>query len=134
MATITKTQSSLLRNALRGNGIFSAASGLIMAVGAGILVQFLGAGTTLFYIVVGIGLLFHAGTLFFNTRTEGINSAFAWYAIIGDVVWVIGTAVILLTDAFNLSPEGKWTLLIIGDIVLTFAIVQYVGLRRMNRV
>ena len=58
---------------------------------------------------------------------------FAWYAIIGDVVWVIGTAAILLTDAFSLTSEGKWLLFIIGDIVLTFAVVQYIGLRRMNR-
>lgn len=133
MATIAQRQSTLLRNALRGNSIFSAVSGLITAVGAGVLVQYIGAGNTIFYLVIGIGLLFHAATLFFNTRTNNVNPAFAWYAIIGDVVWVIATAVILLTDAFSLSAEGKWLLLIIGDIVLIFAIAQYIGLRRMNR-
>ncbi len=133
MASITQTQSSFLRNALRGNGLFSAVSGLITALAAGALVQFIGAGNNIFYIVIGIGLLFHAANLFFNTRSERINPMFAWYAIIGDVVWVIGTAAILLTDAFSLTSEGKWLLFIIGDIVLTFAVVQYIGLRRMNR-
>jgi len=133
MATLTQNHSSLLRNALRGNGIFSILSGIITAIGAGWLVNYLGAGTTLFFAVIGVGLIFHALTLLYNTRGEEVNRMFAWYAIIGDALWVIGTAVILLTDAFNLTVGGKWLLLIIGDIVLIFGIVQYIGLRRMNR-
>ena len=73
MASITQTQSSFLRNALRGNGLFSAVSGLITALAAGALVKFIGAGNNIFYIVIGIGLLFHAANLFFNTRSERIN-------------------------------------------------------------
>ena len=133
MATATQPQSNLLRNALRGNSIFSAMSGLITAIGAGVLVQFMDVGSVALYLVVGIALIIHAVMLYLNTRTDRINVGFAWYAIIGDVLWVLATAFILLTDSFNLSSEGKWLLLFIGDIVLLFAIAQFWGLRRMNR-
>ena len=133
MATATQSQSNLLRNALRGNSIFSAMSGLITAIGAGVLVQFMDVGSVALYLVVGIALIIHAVMLYLNTRTDRINVGFAWYAIIGDVLWVLATAFILLTDSFNLSSEGKWLLLFIGDIVLLFAIAQFLGLRRMNR-
>lgn len=133
MVTIAKSQSNLLRQSLRGNSIFSAISGLIITFGAGFLVQFMAAGNTIFYLVLGIVLLFHAATLFQNSRTNQINPAFAWYAIVGDVVWVLASAYILLTDSFGLSTEGKWAVLIIADIVLIFAIAQYIGLRRQSR-
>lgn len=133
MATATQVQSNLLRNALRGNSIFSAISGLITAIGAGILVQFMSVGTVTLYLIVGVALIFHAVTLFMNTRTDHIHVGFAWYAIIGDVLWVLATAFILLTDSFSLSAEGKWLLLFIGDIVLLFAIAQFIGLRRMKK-
>ena len=133
MATATQSQSNLLRNALRGNSIFSAMSGLITAIGASVLVQFMDVGSAALYLVVGIALIIHAVMLYLNTRTDRINVGFAWYAIIGDVLWVLATAFILLTDSFNLSSEGKWLLLFIGDIVLLFAIAQFLGLRRMNR-
>lgn len=108
-------------------------SGLITAIGAGVLVQFMDVGSVTLYLVVGIALIIHAVMLYLNTRTDRINVGFAWYAIVGDVLWVLATAFILLTDSFNLSSEGKWLLLFIGDIVLLFAIAQFLGLRRMNR-
>jgi hypothetical protein len=37
-----------------------------------------------------------------------------------------------MTDAFALTSGGKWLVLILADMVLLFAIVQYVGIRRMK--
>ncbi|GAB5492640.1 MAG: hypothetical protein Phog2KO_28550 [Phototrophicaceae bacterium] len=133
MTTIHNTQSTLLRNALRANSAFSAISGIITAIGAGVLVQFMGVGTLALYIIIGLALVFHAVTLLMNTRTDNINVGFAWYAIIGDILWVLATAFILLTDSFSLSTDGKWLLLFIADIVLLFAIAQFIGLRRMQK-
>lgn len=133
MATLTQSQNNnLIHKALQANGIFSGISGLMTLLGATMLVQFFGAGTALFFIVLGAGLIFHAVTLYMNTRTQNVNRYFAWYAIAGDIAWVLATALILLTNAFDLSSGGKWLLLIIGDIVLIFAIVQFIGLRRMK--
>lgn len=133
MTTLTQTQSTLLQNAVRGNAIFSTACAVIAIVSASAIADYLGAGVPLFYSVLGAILLGHAGILFYSARGNQVASSFAWYAIIGDVAWVIATAYILLTDSFNLTTGGKWLVLGIGDIVLCFAIAQYIGLRRQNR-
>ena len=50
-----------------------------------------------------------------------------------DVVWVVGSAVLLVTKALPFTPVGVWAVAIVADIVAIFAIVQYLGLRRMSR-
>src|SRR5829696_1121111 len=133
MATLTTSNNdNLLRNTLRGNSIFSAVSGVLALIDARLLANFMGIETTIPFVVLGVGLLLYAAYLFINTCTRPLNKFFGWFAIIADAVWVIATAVILLTDAFALTNVGKWLLLIIGDMVLVFAIVQYIGLRRMK--
>jgi len=122
----------LLRNALRGNGIFSLLSGAIMVVGAGALANIMGVPSAVAFIVIGVGLLLHAVNLFYNAGKNTIKMNFGWFAIIADVAWVLGSAVILLTDAFSLSTTGKWIVLMVADVVLLFAIVQYLGLRKMT--
>lgn len=123
----------LLRNTLRGNSVFSVVSGIILIVDAGMLADFMGISSPLPFIVIGIGLLLHAANLFLNTRTRPVKKGLGWFAIIGDLAWVAATAVILLTDAFSITGGGKWLLLIIGDVVLLFAIAQYIGIRRMSQ-
>ena len=133
MATLTTTNNdNLLRNTLRGNSIFSAVSGVLALIDARLLANFMGIETTIPFVVLGVGLLLYAVYLFISTRTRPMNKFFGWFAIIADAVWVIATVVILLTDAFALTNGGKWLLLIIGDMVLVFAIVQYIGLRRIK--
>lgn len=135
MTSLTTHQSnhdSLLRNALRANAAFCSASALLAIFGAGMLVSFLGAGTSLFFIGLGILLILHAAILYYATTQGAIPRALAWYAIAGDVGWVIASAGLLLTDAFGLSDAGKWVTLIVADTVLVFAIVQIVGVRRLR--
>ena len=132
MATLTTSNDNLLRNTLRGNSLFSAVSGLLALIDARLLANFMGIESTIPFVVLGVGLLLYAAYLFINTRTRPLNKFFGWFAIIADATWVIATVGILLTDAFALTNGGKWLLLIIGDMVLVFAIVQYIGLRRMK--
>ncbi len=132
MATQAQQAPSLLRNALRANAVFSGISGLTMTVGAAQIANLMGTGNTLFYVIIGIGLLIFAADLFYFTRHPKISATFAWLAIIGDMIWVIASAIILLTDAFNVSVTGQWLLFIVGDIVLIFAIAQYIGLRKLQ--
>jgi hypothetical protein len=132
MTTLTQTNDNLLRNALRGNSVFSVVRGLIMIFDAGLFANFMGIESTIPFIVIGIGLLLYAAMLYINTTQRPINKTFGWYAVIADGVWVLASAIVLLTDAFTLTSEGKWLVLIIADMVLLFAIVQYIGIRRMK--
>ena len=62
-----------------------------------------------------------------------ISCWLAWYAIEGDIGWIIATIIVLVVDPFNFSTAGKWLLAAIADIVAVFVILQYIGLRRRNR-
>ena len=57
---------------------------------------------------------------------------FAWEVIALDVLWVLGSVLLIFTDLVPLSIGGKWTVALIADIVALFAILQYVGLRRQQ--
>lgn len=130
MTTMTRTNDSLLRNALRGNAAFSGISGIIAIIDAGMIADFMGTGTALIYMILGLNLVVYAGILLYYAGQQEIDKRFAWFAVIADAIWVIGSALILLTNAFDLTIGGKWLVLILADVVLIFAIVQYIGLRR----
>lgn len=134
MTTIAQPthRDNLLRNALRANAAFCSASALLAIFGAGLLTNFLGAGTNIFFMGLGVLLLLHAAILYVATTQSTLPRNIAWYAIVGDVAWVLASAAILLTDAFSLSDGGKWATLIVADIVLVFAIVQFIGIRRLR--
>jgi len=133
MATVTNNQNdNLLRNALRGNGVFSAVTGLIATFAGGQIATWMGVGSTPLYTLLGVMLISYAGMLFFYTSRETVDTQFAWLAVIADGLWVVGSAVILVFGLFELSNTGQWVVLVIADIVLVFAIAQYMGLRRLH--
>lgn len=124
-------KSTLLRRALQANGAFSALSGVVLIVAARPLAAWLGLTDTLILIVTGVSLLLYAAGLFRNARREIINHLEAWTAVILDVAWVIGSAVVIFAGV--LTTTGNWLVAIVADIVLLFGGLQLYGLRRMRR-
>ncbi len=130
-----------LRYALRGNGIFSSISGALFTLASAGVADFLGiadtsifgmfSGTT-FILIIGISLLVFAGGLFFNAASKSIDRTLAQTAVLMDIGWVVASAIILLTGVLPLTTTGSWAILIVADIVLIFAGLQYYGLRRMQ--
>ena len=123
-------ESKLLRQALRGNGVFSAVSGLTLVFAAKPLATFMGLAWPLALTITGLILLPYAAILFWATSQAQIDHRLAKTAIILDAGWVIGSILLLLTDWLNLSVAGNWTVALLAEAVLTFAILQAVGLRR----
>lgn len=133
MATQTLQNDTLLRNTLRGNSLFSATTGLLLLIGANAIAAFLGiteAATVL--AIMGVGIFGFAAFVFFVAGRAIIDSRFGWLIFAMDVIWVVISVVILATDAFGLSTEGRWAVLIVADLVAVFAVLEYVGLRRME--
>ena len=126
-------RSSLLRTALRGNMVFSEVSGLTSLFAARPIANFLGLESTLPFIIIGILLLSHGAILWWGTSQTEIPRWLAWYAIEGDVVWVLASIAILITDPWSFTVGGKWMIALLADAVAAFAIIQYIGLRRLNR-
>lgn len=132
MNTISSTQDkSLLRSALLGNSIFCFLSGLDFALFSGPVAKFLGLSSPTVIFVLGIILAGYALVVFSQSRMQPLNFSFAQLVIIADVLWVIGSALLIFTNLVAFTTTGKWTIAIIADIVLIFAITQFVGLRRI---
>jgi hypothetical protein len=123
--------STLLRRALRANGAFSAVSGLILILAAGPLATLLGLAESSILIGVGVSLLVYAVGLFRNARRETINRVEATIAVVLDVAWVAGSAVVIFAGV--LTTTGNWVVAIVADVVLLFGVLQFYGLRRLRR-
>ena len=129
---MSTNNSSLLRNALYGNSIFCTTSGLAFTLFSGPIAAFLGLSVSWIILVLGIGLMLYGIEVFIFARKESISEGFAKLVIGADLAWVLGSAVLIFTNLVAFTPPGKWGIAIIADIVLAFAIVQYMGLRRMT--
>jgi len=133
MAAQIAHPSDLLRRTLRGNSIFSFISGLIFIVASAPIASFLGiADNSLIVAILGIVILGFAAVVW-TIQAKPILDPQAGFAIfVLDVIWVTISLIILMTDAFSLSTEGRWAILIVADIVAVFAVLEFVGLRRLR--
>ena len=140
--TDTSQRGALLRNTLLANAAFSGISGAVLLLASSPVAEFMGiaewqlveglGGATVLSIL-GIGLfIWMADVLFVATRSP-METRLAWGIVAGDMLWVVGSALILLTNALPLTTGGGWLVLILADAVLVFALVQIVGIRRLAR-
>ena len=134
MTTISSTQdkAGLLRSALLGNSIFCFLSGLDFALFSRPVAEFLGLSSPTVVLVLGLGLIAYALVVFTQAHAHSLSTPFACFAILADLLWVIGSAALIFTGLVAFSAAGKWAIAIIADIVLVFAIAQYIGLRRIT--
>jgi hypothetical protein len=137
MVTATKThphsteKASLLKKAILGNAVFSFLSGLFLTLTAGPAAAFLGVSSAVIQ-PIGVVLLLYAPILFWLANQAPINKTLAWIVIELDILWVIGSAVLIFSSLMPLTIAGKWAIAFVADIVAVFAIVQYLGVRRMK--
>ena len=131
-SSVSINEKSFLQRAVLGNAVFSGISGLIMVLAADALSQYLGLGSPIILTVVGIVLLLYMPILVWLANKSPVPMHFAWEVIALDVLWVLGSVLLIFTDLVPLSIGGKWTVALIADIVALFAILQYVGLRRQQ--
>ena len=133
MTAITRLNDSLLRHALRGNSAFSGFSGALFILLAAQIAALLGVSPAAEILIaaLGAGLLAYAAFLYWASRQPQISPQIGLAAVIADALWVVSSLVILALDPFSFSTAGRWAVLIVADVVAVFAILQFVGLRRL---
>lgn len=127
------TGSTLLRRTLQANEIFSAVSGLMFLFFSKQVAEFLGTPNSRVILFLGIGLLLWAGFTAWVSMQSQLNPTMVKLIIEGDLLWVVGSILLLIFAGGLFSTSGKWAIAIVGDIVALFAILQWVGLRRLGR-
>jgi uncharacterized membrane protein HdeD (DUF308 family) len=122
---------SLLRKALVGNALFSTLSGLTILLAQGWVLRILGLSKDVSLAILGFALLVFAATLVVNARRQQVKTSDAWIAVLMDVAWVLGSYVLIFVVPF--STEGKWVVGVVAELVSVFAVLQFVGIRRIQK-
>lgn len=121
----------LLRRALLGNAAFSAICGILIVI---FDARIVGLMTNVQYHLWPLGVMllaFAASLAWFATRSR-VNSAWVSSVIAADLAWVAGTAALLAGWRGMLTAAGMGILIAIAAFVLTFAELQWLGLRRLR--
>ena len=121
----------LLKKALTGNAVFSVVSGVAILFANRWLVKFLGLPDKVSLAIPGVSLIVYAAILWLNARRPKIKITDAWIAVIMDAVWVIGSYVLIFVVPFSVG--GKWVVALVAELVLAFAIVQWLGIRKIRK-
>jgi hypothetical protein len=124
------SKSSLLRNALTANAIFSGISGIMLLVASKQFAGLLGLTSPSNLIGLGVSLIIYAAALTALARRPTINLIQAFVAVCLDAAWVVGSGALILSGV--LSHSGNWLVALVADIVLVFAIIQFYGVRKMR--
>ncbi len=121
----------LLKKALASNAVFSVVSGVVILSANRWLVKFLGLQEKVSLAILGVSLIVYAAILWFNARRPKIRITDAWVAVIMDVIWVVGSYALIFVVPFSVG--GKWVVSLVAELVLAFAILQWLGIRRVRK-
>jgi hypothetical protein len=131
MSSVGEERACLLRKALLGNALFSTLSGLTILFAQRWVLGILGVSNRISLVVLGIGLIAFAAILVVNAKRPQVKTSDAWMAVLMDVAWVVASYVLIFVVPF--STEGKWVIAVVAELVLLFAILQFVGIRRIQK-
>lgn len=121
------SNTSLLTRTLKANAVFSAGSGLALAVFSVPLSDWLGIPAWI-AVAVGVGLVGFSVIVYSIARNP--KATVVKQVIASDVAWVVGAVVLLVAFPDAMTTEGRWALGIVSLVVADFAVMQWLGLRR----
>ena len=107
-----------LRMSLAGNAGFSVLSGLVFALGSSAVAS-------------AIGLLGFAASIGWLASRPTIFLPVAMTIVWCELAWVAGTIPVVIAGA--LSGTGNIAAVAVAAVVLSFALLQYLGIRRVRR-
>lgn len=121
-----------LRRVLLGNALFTGSMAVALIIGAKPIAALSGLDYPLAYMALGIGLLPFAWFCAYTARQPELNLTNAKIILALDIVWVVASFFLLLSGWPPLTPAGKWGAAIVDEAVAMFAVLEYIGLRRMH--
>jgi len=116
-----------LSRVLMVDGLVSGACGLGLVVAPGPIATLIGLRSAAVVAAVGVGLLAYAATLVAGARGQSARRTAA-LAVALNVAWLVGTVVVIVAGWLN--REGNWALILVGDVVLVFALLEGIGWRK----
>ena len=128
--TTSTDRSTFLRRSLQLDGIASGLCGALLLVAAPTIAAHFGIASAGIPRAVGTGLLVFAAALLWNAARASVNRAEALVTVALNAAWVVGS-LILVVDG-SLTVIGNVAVMVIAAAVLAFAVLEVMGLRRLQ--
>lgn len=119
---------TLLRRALLADAVISAATGLLLAVGASLLSDLLQLPEPLLRFA-GLALLPFAAFVAVVATRERVSRAAAWAVVLVNALWALDSVVLLVAGWVAPNLLGFGFVLAQAAVVAGFAALQVMGLR-----
>ena len=126
-------RSTFLTKVLRIDGVFALLSGFILVIGGQAIADLFELDSSLFMVVDGIVFMAYGIMLLYFAGRDSDSRAIGKVAIVLNMLFVVGIYAGLLLNLFPINTAGKWAFALVAEVVLIFAILEYVGLRRLNK-
>ena len=123
------SMSPFLRRVLIADALISAAAGVVMTLGAGLLNGVLALPVSLL-MAAGLALFPWAACLLWLTRKAVVPRAAVWAVIVCNLAWVADSVWVSLGGSFAPSGLGHAFIALQAATVLLLADLEFVGLRR----
>jgi hypothetical protein len=125
-------RSNLLRYALRGDAIATAITGALCIIDAQPLAALLGIQPPLALEILGAVLALYGAFLFYIAAQAQLGRRIVIAAIVLDGIWVLDSAILLVSGWLPLTSVGMWTIGLIAVAVAVVAELKFFGLRRLR--
>lgn len=131
MSLSQKVPADLLRTVLRVDAASALAGGLACVAAATVADHF-GAIPPVALVVTGLAFVGWAAWLVRIAAQPAISRTATGAVIALNLLWIVASAAILLGGWLSLTPRGFWTVLLVADAVAVLAVLEFVGLRRLE--
>ena len=129
----------LLRRTLWANAAFSVVSGAILAIFAGPFaaaaaagpVEVAGLDLAILFELLGVGVVAFGALCAWIASRPALPESWARAVFAADIAWVAGSALVLALPA-SWTVSGVVGIVVLAVIVADIAILEYLGLRRLN--
>jgi hypothetical protein len=132
MSVETHAHAQFVRRVLLGNATFGIVTGLIALLWSGALSAAFGLAQPMVLIGLGEALLLFAAALIWIALRMPTNQRILGTIFALDVAWVIASALVLLAGWAPLTAAATWAIIGVADVVALFALLEYIGLRRLR--
>lgn len=128
---LSNNSNTFLKYVLRLNATFSLTSGILISLFSHKVSDIMGFKSTMALNYMGPILCGFAIYVWMCASRQ--TRSHIKMIIFQDLLWVLGSIILLFTDPFGISVIGLWIIAIVALIVLDFALLQIWGLRSMGK-
>ncbi|MEK6154697.1 SRPBCC family protein [Flavobacteriaceae bacterium 3-367] len=121
-----------LQNTLLANAIFSGMSGIGLLLFHKEIADIFSVNSSTTFWIVGIALIYFASTITYEIFKQ--RPITILFIIIQDILWVIGSIILLVSQPFGISITGNYIIAAIALIVFFMAIAQSKALSKVDTI